>query len=164
MTHITHLDPLTFGETQTCFGCGPHNQHGLRLKFRREGDEVVTDYKASKGQDGPPGILHGGLQATLCDEVAGWALVGLLDRMGFTTSMNIRYLRPVRLEKVVQARAKVASHQPGMATLKVRLVQEDKVCCMAKVSFVLPSVEAAEQTMQQPMEEGWKRLFTDEES
>ena len=163
MTEITHLDPYTFGETQTCFGCGPHNAHGLRLKFRREDDEVVTDYSCTEGQDGPPGILHGGLQATLCDEVAGWALVGLLGRMGFTTSMNVRYMRPVRMEKSVQARAKIASHKPDMATLSVRLLQDDKVCCLARVSFTLPSVEDAENTMQRPMDEGWKPLFTTED-
>ena len=36
------LDPYTFGKEQTCFGCGPHNPVGWRLRFRREGDEVVT--------------------------------------------------------------------------------------------------------------------------
>ena len=83
--------------------------------------------------------------------------------MGFTTSMNVRYMRPVRMEKSVQARAKVASHKPDMATLSVRLLQDDKVCCLARVSFTLPSVEDAENTMQRPMDEGWKPLFTAED-
>ncbi len=29
------LDPFTFGAEQRCFGCGPHNERGMRLRFRR---------------------------------------------------------------------------------------------------------------------------------
>ena len=79
------LDPYTFGETQTCFGCGPHNPHGLRLKFEREGDCVRTRFTLGAGYDGPPGILHGGLQAMIADEIAGWTLVGFKGRIGLTT-------------------------------------------------------------------------------
>ncbi|MCB9684373.1 MAG: hypothetical protein H6735_04945 [Alphaproteobacteria bacterium] len=79
------IDPLIFGEEQMCFGCGPHNHHGLQLRFFREGDHVVTtlDHQHAHWQ-GPPNILHGGLQATLADEVGAWTLVGLLGRFGLT--------------------------------------------------------------------------------
>ncbi|MDP6942782.1 MAG: PaaI family thioesterase [Myxococcota bacterium] len=157
------LDPLTFGAEQQCYGCGPNNPEGLRLRFAREGDSVVTTFTARSGLDGPPGILHGGLQATLCDEVAGWALVGLLGKMGFTTSMNVRYMRPVRLEVPVEVRAKIASHEGAIVTLKVTLSQQGKVGCMARVSYALPSLEAAEHTLQQPMDPAWRHLFDHEE-
>jgi len=156
------LDPYTFGAEQLCFGCGPHNPHGLRLRFVREGDSVVTTFTPTAGLDGPPGILHGGLQATLCDEVSGWALVGLLGRMGFTTSMNVRYMRPVRLGVPVQARAKIGSQEGDIVTLKVTLSQEGKVGCMARVSFALPTIEAAENTLQQPLDPAWRHLFDHE--
>lgn len=154
------LDPYTFGDEQTCYGCGPNNPRGLKLRFAVEGDSVVTTYTPSEGEDGPPGIFHGGLQATLCDEVAGWGLVGLLGRMGFTTSMNVRYMRPVRLGVPVEARAKIASQKGDIVTLKVTLSQEDKVGCMARVSYALPSVEAAENTMQRAMDPTWIPLFS----
>lgn len=153
------LDPLTFGDEQQCFGCGPNNPHGLKLRFHREGESVVTTYTPTRGLEGPPGIFHGGLQATLCDEVAGWALVGLLGRMGFTTSMNVRYMRPVRIDKPVEARAKVTSQKGDIVTLQVTLSQEGKVGCMARVSYALPTVEAAENTMQRAMDPTWIPLF-----
>ena len=46
---MSELDPFTFGAEQRCFGCGPHNERGMRLRFRREGDEVarlLDDYAA----------------------------------------------------------------------------------------------------------------------
>jgi acyl-coenzyme A thioesterase PaaI-like protein len=153
------LDPLTFGPDQQCFGCGPHNPHGLRLRFAREGQSVVTTFTPTRGQDGPPGIFHGGLQATLCDEVSGWALVGLLGRMGFTTSMSVRYMRPMRLNIPVEARAKIASHEGAIVTLRVTLSQQGKVGCTARVSYALPTAEAAENTMQQPLDPAWRHLF-----
>ena len=153
------LDPLTFGSEQQCFGCGPNNPHGLKLRFFREGESVMTTFTPTRGLDGPPGIFHGGLQATLCDEVAGWGLVGLMGRMGFTTSMNVRYMRPVRLNIPVEARAKIASQSGDIVTLKVTLSQEGKVGCMARVCYALPSVEAAEKTMQRKMDPSWIPLF-----
>jgi len=153
------LDPYTFGAEQQCFGCGPKNPHGLKLRFAVEGDSVVTTFTPSTGLDGPPGIFHGGLQATLCDEVAGWGLVGLLGRMGFTTSMNVRYMRPVRIDEPVEARAKIASQRGDIVTLKVTLSQGGKVGCMARVSYALPTVEAAENTMQRSMDPTWLPLF-----
>ena len=153
------LDPYTFGHEQQCFGCGPNNPIGLKLRFAVEGESVVTSFTPTQGQDGPPGIFHGGLQATLCDEVAGWGLVGLLGRMGFTTSMNVRYLRPVRLNIPIEARAKITSQKGDIVTLNVTLSQEDKVGCMARVSYTLPTVEAAENTMQRSMDPTWMPLF-----
>ncbi len=137
------MDPLTFGSEQVCFGCGPHNALGMRLRFAREGDSVVTTYTPPSGFDGPPGVLHGGLQATICDEVAGWALVGLLGRMGFTTSMTVRYMRPVRVGVELTARARIVSVKGAIVTLRVKLSQDGKTGCTASVSYTLPTADAA---------------------
>ena len=90
------LDPHTFGEEQQCFGCGPHNHHGMQLRFFREGDEVVTTFEAREGWEGAPGIVHGGLQATLADEIGAWTLIGLKGRFGFTSSLQLRYLQTMK--------------------------------------------------------------------
>lgn len=157
--HAEPLDPYTFGRDQRCFGCGPHNERGMRLRFRREGDEVVTELTAESGWDGPPGILHGGLQATLADEVAGWALVGLLGRMGFTTSMNVRYVRPIQLGVPVVARASIASRKDPIVTVNVRLLQHGKLGCSARVSYMLPDEEKAAAYLGGHLPEDWRPLF-----
>lgn len=153
------LDPYTFGPDQLCYGCGPHNPDGLRLRFRREGDSVVTTFTPRPTLAGPPGVLHGGLQATIADEVAGWGLVGLKGRMGFTTSMHVRYMRPVRLGQEVEARARLVSEEGDIVSLRVVLKQDTKTCCAATVSYALPSVEAAEKTLQMPLDPAWHHLL-----
>lgn len=155
------LDPLTFGSEQRCFGCGPNNPLGMRLLFERDGDSVVTRFTPPKGYEGPPGVFHGGLQSTLADEVAGWALVGLLGRMGFTTSLNVRFLRPVRIEAEVEARASVGTHKGNIVSLDVKLTQAGRTAMMGTVTFMLPDVEKASAYLGQALPAEWEHLFTE---
>lgn len=156
---VEHLDPLMFGETQRCFGCGPNNPLGMKLKFTKEGNAVVTRFVAPQGMEGPPGVFHGGLQATVADEVAGWALVGLLGRMGFTTSMQVRYVRPMRIGEEIVARATLASHTGNIATLHVTLTQHGRTGLSGTVSYMLPDVTKAESYLKEELPESWRRLF-----
>jgi len=48
-----------------CFACGKRNPIGLHLDFRFEGDEYVTEFVPQEVHQGFPGIIHGGLIATV---------------------------------------------------------------------------------------------------
>lgn len=161
---VVHLDPLTFGSEQRCFGCGPNNERGMRLRFRREGDEVVTELTAPEGWEGPPNVVHGGLQATVADEVAGWTLVGLLGRMGFTTSMRVRYVRALQIGAPITARGRLASRKGPIATVHVRLEQGGKLGCYATVSYMLPDEEKASSYLAGALPDAWRHLFREAEA
>jgi uncharacterized protein (TIGR00369 family) len=81
-----------------CFGCGPHNAHGLRLVFRERGDgRVECLYTAPAHLAGAPGVIHGGIQATLLDEAMGHAIhAGERDESldVVTVDLRLRYRRP----------------------------------------------------------------------
>ncbi|MCB9732612.1 MAG: PaaI family thioesterase [Deltaproteobacteria bacterium] len=160
--HHDHLDPYTFGRDQTCFGCGPHNDVGLRLRFKREGDTVTTRFTLATGYDGPPGILHGGLQAMVADELAGWTLVGLRGRIGLTTSMNVRYIRSLYLGREVLGTGKILTEGENTATLRVTLSQDGKAGCMAKVSFAMADADKMEGILENGLPPGWRRFFSPE--
>jgi acyl-coenzyme A thioesterase PaaI-like protein len=153
------LDPLTFGPDQACFGCGPHNERGLRLRFRREGDTVTTRFTLERGHDGPPDLLHGGLQATICDELAGWVLVGLRDRIGLTTSMQVRYIRGIRLGEPCDGVGRIANEAEGLTTVRVKLLQDGKLCCTASISYAMASSERMETLLPRGVPPGWHRFF-----
>ena len=57
---------------ELCFGCGEDNPEGLHLQFEEQPDGaghavvVLGDHHS-----GEPGIVHGGIQATMLDEVMG---------------------------------------------------------------------------------------------
>ncbi len=46
---------------QHCFVCGERNASGLRLKFRREGEQVVAEFLPEAAFEGFPGVVHGGI-------------------------------------------------------------------------------------------------------
>lgn len=153
------LDPEeVFGPEQQCFGCGPHNPNGLQLKFRREGDEVVTDFLSVPGQEGAPGVLHGGLQATLADETGAYALIGMRGRFGFTTTMNLRYYRPARMGKSIEVRASILSETDKYATVKVTLRQEGMRLLSGKISYAKVTQPLAEKMLGQELPESWRHL------
>ena len=153
LTEPVMLDPNTFGPDQQCFGCGPKNDIGLKLRFERVGDRVVSRFTLGKGYDGPPGML---------DEIAGWTLAGLRERVGLTSSMSLRYLRAMRLGEELIAEGKIVAEEDGVTTIKATLSQAGKVGCVAKISYAMPNSEKMQQVLQGPLPEGWDRFFSDE--
>ena len=63
---MTQVEPRKY---PNCFGCGESNPIGLRLKYRREGDRLRTEFMHGDDHQGWPGIVHGGIIASLLYEV-----------------------------------------------------------------------------------------------
>ena len=55
-----------------CFVCGLENPVGLRLRiYQTAPGEIETTFTAPAHFQGYPGVLHGGIIATILDEIAG---------------------------------------------------------------------------------------------
>ena len=83
----------TFSDDTQCFVCGPLNPLGLKLTFHREGEEYVTTVTFSEAFQGYAGIVHGGLLATVLDEVMAryvWEEAGLAA----TGKIAVNFRRP----------------------------------------------------------------------
>jgi hypothetical protein len=66
--HDETLTPMAHSAQNECFGCGPANVSGLHLEFfLTESRSVVSTPVIPHGFDGHPGLLHGGIIATLLD-------------------------------------------------------------------------------------------------
>jgi uncharacterized protein (TIGR00369 family) len=128
-----------------CFGCSPNNEIGLRLEFWEEGEEVIAKWKPRKSFQGFRDVLHGGIQATLLDEIASWAVQTRCKTVGVTSSMEITFRRPVLVsagEISLRARIKVAGTR--MATVETELLGNDgKLCASAVVKYFLFNAEKA---------------------
>ena len=77
-----------------CFACGELNEHGLHLVLHVDGEMCWTELTLRPEFQGWEGIAHGGIVATILDEVMGWALAAA-DAWGHTAKMSIAYKRPV---------------------------------------------------------------------
>lgn len=91
-----------------CFACGPDNPVGLHLEpVHAEGDDAVATYRPIPHHGGAGDVLHGGLAATVLDEIMVWA--GLLSHrvLTVTGTMELRYRRPVTAEGEIEVRGRV---------------------------------------------------------
>ena len=96
-----------------CFGCSPFNEIGLQLEFWENGEEMIAKWQPRKSLEGWTGILHGGIQASLLDELAGWIVLIKMKTAGVTSALNVKYLKPVNISK-------------GEITVKGKLISVDK--------------------------------------
>jgi acyl-coenzyme A thioesterase PaaI-like protein len=55
-----------------CFGCGPSNERGLRIKSRVEGDALVADFVPEPHHLAFDGIVNGGILGALLDCHSNW--------------------------------------------------------------------------------------------
>jgi acyl-coenzyme A thioesterase PaaI-like protein len=152
------FDGHIFGPDQPCFGCGPEHPVGFRLRFIREGDEMVTRFVPGDRYQGPPGIMHGGLVTTLADEVAAWALVGILGKFGFTTHINGTLRRPVRIGTELVGRSRIVKDSRRVVRVGVDIAQEGLSCFAAELTFVLLDRGGAEKLLRTAVPEAWKQF------
>jgi uncharacterized protein (TIGR00369 family) len=100
---------------ESCFGCGQSNEGGLRLRFRARRDGTVeTVLRPPAYFAGVSGVLHGGIQAAVLDEVMGVAAQLSLPpdagrRALVTAELALRFRRPVLIDAGVRARARVVA-------------------------------------------------------
>ncbi|MGB9846099.1 MAG: PaaI family thioesterase [Desulfotomaculales bacterium] len=88
-----------------CFACSPKNPVGLHLTFTFTGDVCRTVFKAGENHQGWDGFLHGGLIATLLDEVmAQWLWTRKITAM--TAELNVRYSLPVKIGEEITVEAR----------------------------------------------------------
>jgi len=106
---------MEFVADRMCFACGPDNPIGLRLQFHLEGDIYVTTLVADPAFQGYQDILHGGIVATLLDEVMAryvWEKYG----PSATAKLEVRFRRPAPCGMPIVARGWItAEHRGGRA-------------------------------------------------
>lgn len=152
------LDGSLFGDDQPCFGCAPAHPIGFRLRFAREGDDIVTRFVPTERYQGPPGIMHGGLVAALADEIGAWAIIGLLEKFGFTAQMSGKLHRPARVGVEIEGRGRIAKPGTRVVDVEVTLAQEGTTVYTGELRFVLLDARGAERMLGAPLPEAWKRF------
>jgi acyl-coenzyme A thioesterase PaaI-like protein len=109
-----------------CCGCSPTNPIGLKLTFWEEGEWIYAKWTPDKWYEGYLNVLHGGIQATLLDEIADWILIVKLGTSGVTKNLNITYDKPVYVSQgEVTLRAKLVSHEGNSAITYAELMDKE---------------------------------------
>ena len=124
------VNPWAGFEGYNCFGCSPDNPIGLRMSFCEDGDYVISTWQPGDNFQGWINTLHGGIQATLIDEAAGWIVFKKLRTSGYTSKMDIRYLKPVStVDGPVTLKARLINQKMMMAFIEVKLYNCHEELC-----------------------------------
>ena len=119
------------GDAQ-CFGCGHANEEGLQLDFRQVGARAVEAVVVVHLRfAGPPGVVHGGIQATLLDEVMGKAAYtgfpDTFEKLRFLTAeLNVRYRRPAPTDAALTARGEIGHIDERYVHLRGALLDSER--------------------------------------
>lgn len=127
----------------SCFACSTSVPGGLRMQFYLDGDEVVCYWKPDEQHSSWPGIVHGGVQTTLMDELGMWGVNMLLETAGFTRNLNVKYIKNVNTTKTVEVRAKIREVNRMFAFVDAWIIQDGKKCTEADIKYFIVSKEAA---------------------
>ena len=142
-----------YAPNSVCFGCGPANPEGLRIRsFPKDdgndgGEEVVAEWLPGPHHQAFPGMLNGGIIGALLDCHCNWtAAYFLMRRAGadhpsctVTADYAVRLLRPTPSDAPVCLSARVVeSSGPDRATVEATLTASatGKVCATCRGTFV----------------------------
>lgn len=83
--------------SEMCFICGRSNPAGLYMRFYDDGEHAVYSHYTVPSQfQGYPGIVHGGIQAAMLDEVVGRvAMIGDHHRFMMSVTLSVKYRHTV---------------------------------------------------------------------
>ena len=97
--------------THSCFACGESNSAGLRLRLETDGRIVQTHFRPKPEHMGFKGVMHGGLIATVLDEVMAWTCAVRARRFAFCAEFTVRFLKPIPPGEGIIATAELTANR-----------------------------------------------------
>jgi acyl-coenzyme A thioesterase PaaI-like protein len=133
-----------YAPNNRCFGCGPANEKGLRIKSFVQGEETVATWTPSPWHEAFTGMLNGGIIGALLDCHSNWtAAWHLMKARGevtppctVTADFHVRLLRPTPSASEVTLRAHVAESKEDRAMIEATLEAGGKVTATCRGLFV----------------------------
>ncbi len=97
--------------THSCFVCGESNSHGLKLRFTSDGQRVHTRFTPRAEHIGFKGVTHGGILATVLDEIMVWAVAVSTRRFAYCAEMTVRFQQPAKSHDELTVSAELVANR-----------------------------------------------------
>lgn len=135
----------TYAPNNRCFGCGPANEKGLRIKSFAEGDELVCDWTPEPHHQAFPNALNGGICGALLDCHSNWAAAHhFLKKSGqvelpstVTADFHVRLRKPTPMDSPLRLRARVVESEGDRATVEASIESRGTVTATCRGTFVV---------------------------
>lgn len=136
-----------YAPTNRCFGCGPANEQGLRIRSfpdPDDSDRLVAEWTPGPHHEAFDGILNGGILGTLLDCHSNWAATWhLMQRDGLdsppctvTADFHVRLARPTPSQEPLQLSARAASSEGSRVEVEAEVRSGGKVTATCTGHFV----------------------------
>jgi acyl-coenzyme A thioesterase PaaI-like protein len=133
-----------YAPRNACFGCGPANGSGLRIKSFVKGDEVVAEFRPEKHHEAFEGMLNGGIIGALLDCHSNWtAAWHLMEKAGaesppctVTAEYHVKMRKPTPTDTVLSLRAWVESSGESWAKVAATVEAGGDVTATCEGVFV----------------------------
>src|SRR5690349_11808371 len=133
-----------FAPHNRCFGCGPANEKGLRIKSRPDGDGLVATWQPQPHHEAFTGMLNGGIIGALLDCHSNWTAAWHLIRQSgaasppftVTAEFHVKLRKPTPSTEPVTLRAKVVESSADRATIEATLESRGQVTATCRGLFV----------------------------
>lgn len=112
---------LPANPANNCFGCGGENARGMKLAFEQddEAKRIRGTFALGREYEGGFGYIHGGIIATVLDEVMG-KVSRFRNVRAVTAELNVEYLRPVPVDRMLR----VEGFETGMVGRNISIQGE----------------------------------------
>ena len=127
-----------------CFGCGPANAQGLRLKSHVRGDAVVATFQPEEHHQAFPGVVNGGIIGALLDCHSNWTAAYTLMQAGgldappctVTADFHVKLRAPTPLAGPLTLSARPVQTGVDRCTVDAELSAGGKVTATCRGTFV----------------------------
>lgn len=134
----------TYAPHHICFGCGPSNPKGLRIRSFRDDGGLRAVWKPEAHHDAFPGMLSGGIAGTLLDCHSNWtAAVHLMDKSGadsppctVTAMFSVKLLKPTPTDGELTLRSRVTESTEDRAVVESEIVAKGETTVTCRGTFV----------------------------
>ena len=143
MTRLASLQER-YAPASICFGCGPANPKGLRIRSVPEGEEVVAEWTPEPHHEAFPGMLNGGIIGALLDCHGNWTAAWHLMRTSgadrppvtVTADYAVKLRRPTPSTGPLRLRARVVESSGDRVVVEATLEAGGAVCATCRGTFV----------------------------
>ena len=145
--------------SKMCFICGLENPVGLKLRiYEVELGQVESTFTAPEHFPGYPGVLHGGIIASIIDEISGRALMGTVDkpRFMFTAKLEVKYRKNVPIGKLLKLVGKAGQDKGISAESWAGIYNAESGELLAEGNTLLVNVPEDKLAVTNLAEIGWK--------
>ena len=131
----------TFGMDDFCFACGKANPIGLKLDIQPHPEGgAVARFTAPRVFQGYEGVLHGGITATLVDEVMVWA--SFFQGMPVVTgTLTVKYRKPVPVGEPLEIRGWVVEATERRVRARAEIRHQGRLLVSAESLLLKVPVE-----------------------